>query len=161
MLVAVLDGQSQATDPDSILRSFQMRITSLAASILLLGSPICLAAGETPAGRFTLTPSASGYVRLDTQTGQVSECSGEASKLVCKSSPDERAALQAEIDRLQAKLEAQASAAPASADQKSLEFNIPADKDVDKAFNFLERMIKRFKGLIEDLRKEPGQSTPL
>ena len=134
----------------------------LIATLFAATASVALAA-ETPApGRYTLTPSAGGYVRLDTQTGQVSECTGVATNLVCKSTADERAAMQTEIDRLQAKVDAlEASGVSTAAEQKSLELQIPADKDVDKAFNFLERMIKRFKGLIEELRKEPSQSTPL
>ena len=133
----------------------------IASAIAVIDTATLAFAADVPApGRYTLAPSSAGFVRLDTQTGQVSECTGPASNLVCKSTPDERAAMQAEIDRLQAKIDAWDAAAPV-ADQKSLELNIPDDKQVDKAFNFLERMIKRFKGLIEEMRKEPSQSTPL
>ncbi len=139
-----------------------MRALALMISLMAMTATTALAADAPAQGRYTLTPSGAGFVRLDTQTGQVSECTGAASNLVCKSTPDERAALQAEIDRLQGKIDAWDAAAPApAADQKSLELNIPDDKQVDKAFNFLERMIKRFKGLVEEMRKEPSQSTPL
>ena len=130
---------------------------------LLVASVPALAADITAPGRYTLSPSASGFVRLDTQTGQVSECTGPASNLACKSTPDERAALQAEIDRLQKEndeLKSASAATQQTADQGP-QINIPSDKEVDKAFNFMERMVKRFKGLIEELRKEPAQSTPL
>ncbi len=138
-----------------------MRAFTLIACLVVLAAPGASFAADAPP-RFTLAPSANGFVRLDTQTGQVSECTGTPSNLVCKSTPDERAALMAEIDRLQGKIDAWDAAAPApAADQKSLELNIPDDKQVDKAFNFLERMIKRFKGLVEEMRKEPSQSTPL
>ena len=135
----------------------------LLASLLLATTP-ALAADVTPpvSGRYTLSPSASGFIRLDTQTGQVSECTGAATALVCKSTPDERAAMQAEIDRLQTQVDTLKTTAPlTAAGQTAPEINIPSDKDVDKAFNFMERMIKRFKGLIEEMRKEPAQSTPL
>jgi hypothetical protein len=136
-------------------------LTLIAALVLAVSGTAALAADSTvPQGRYTLTPSGAGFVRLDTQTGQVSECTGAPASLVCKSTPDERAAMQGEIDRLQAKIDAWDAAAPV-ADQKSLELNLPDDKQVDKAFNFLERMIKRFKGLVEEMRKEPSQSTPL
>ena len=136
-----------------------MRVFIPAMLFMLAATPAL--AADAP-GRYTLTPSTNGYVRLDTQTGQVSECSGAATALVCKSTPDERAAMQAEIDRLQSQVDALKTTAPlTAADGKSPEINIPSDKDVDKAFNFVERMIKRFKGLIEEMRKEPSQSTPL
>ena len=139
-----------------------MRALVLTISLMAIAVSAAFAADATVQGRYTLTPSGTGFVRLDTQTGQVSECTGAAANLVCKSTPDERAALQGEIDRLQSKIDAWDAAAPAPAtDKQSLELNIPDDKQVDKAFNFLERMIKRFKGLVEEMRKEPSQSTPL
>ncbi len=139
-----------------------MRALVLTISLMAIAVTAAFAADATVQGRYTLTPSGAGFVRLDTQTGQVSECTGAAANLVCKSTPDERAALQGEIDRLQSKIDAWDAAAPAPAtDKQSLELNIPDDKQVDKAFNFLERMIKRFKGLVEEMRKEPSQSTPL
>jgi hypothetical protein len=139
-----------------------MRNSSLFAALLMLaaGLIVSVASAADAPPRYTLTPSGNGFVRLDTQTGQISECTGAPANLVCKSSPDERAALMSEIDRLQAKIDGWESTTPAT-DQKSLELNIPDDKQVDKAFNFLERMIKRFKGLVEEMRKEPSQSTPL
>jgi hypothetical protein len=139
-----------------------MRVSMLIAGLLTLAGNSAFAADAAPQGRYTLTPNGAGFVRLDTQTGQVSECTGAPANLICKSTPDERAALMAEIDRLQGKIDAWDAAAPApAADQQSLELNLPDDKQVDKAFNFLERMIKRFKGLVEEMRKEPSQSTPL
>ena len=47
-------------------------------------------------------PVADGVVRLDTRTGAVSTCSNAGAGWACYSVPDERAALDAEIGRLQA-----------------------------------------------------------
>jgi len=139
-----------------------MRVLALMIGLTVIASSNGFAADASPQGRFTLAPSGAGFVRLDTQTGEVSECNGAPASLVCKSTPDERAAMQAEIDRLQTLIDAWDTAAPKSAaDQKSLQFVNPDDKPVDTAFNFLTRMIMRFKGLVEEIRKEPGQSTPL
>lgn len=118
-------------------------------------------AADAP-GRYTLTPKGDGYVRLDTQTGQVSECTGPALKLVCSSTADERAAMQAEIDRLQAKVDLLETEKDAlEIRQKPSEFELPDEKQLDKAFSFFERMIKRFRGLMQDLQKEPSETTPL
>ena len=134
--------------------------TALIACAFAVAATAALAADTAAPGRFTLSPTANGFARLDTQTGQVSECTGAAANLVCKSSPDERAAMQTEIDRLQ-KLVDELKAAPAAAPEQGPQLNIPSDKEVDKAFDFMERMIKRFRGLIDDMRKEPPASTPL
>ena len=134
----------------------------LSTCVFVLLATAAAASDVPPSGRYTLTPSASGYVRLDTQTGQVSECSGEPATLVCKSTPDERAAMQAEIDRLQKQVDDLKASAPGEfASNPAPQINIPSNKDVDKAFNFMERMVKRFKGLIQEMGKEPQDSTPL
>jgi hypothetical protein len=130
----------------------------LIVALLMTGAAAAWAAADVP-GRYTLTPNGSGFVRLDTQTGQVSECTGAPSSLICKSTPDERAALQSEIDRLTVENDKLRALGPANDVQPQL--SIPSDKDVDRAFGFLERMIKRFKGLIEEMRKEPTESMPL
>jgi hypothetical protein len=53
-------------------------------------------------GRYALSPVPDGVVRLDTRTGAVSSCSNSGAGWACYSVPDERAALDAEIGRLQA-----------------------------------------------------------
>lgn len=59
------------------------------------------AAPDTENGRFTLSPVTDGFVRLDTRTGVVSTCTNK-NGWVCRVVPDERAALDTEIGRLQA-----------------------------------------------------------
>jgi hypothetical protein len=53
-------------------------------------------------GRYTLSPVTDGVIRLDTKTGGVSTCTNTGSGWACYMVPDERAALDAEIGRLQA-----------------------------------------------------------
>jgi len=49
--------------------------------------------------------SSDGVIRLDTRTGTVSTCSNTGTGWACYAVPDERAALDAEIGRLQAENE--------------------------------------------------------
>jgi hypothetical protein len=61
-------------------------------------------------GRYALSPVTDGVIRLDTRTGTVSTCTNSGAGWACYAVPDERAALDAEIGRLQAdneKLKAQ------------------------------------------------------
>jgi hypothetical protein len=53
-------------------------------------------------GRYALSPVTDGVIRLDTRTGAVSTCSNSGAGWACYTVPDERAALDAEIGRLQA-----------------------------------------------------------
>ena len=60
---------------------------------------------DTENGRYALSPIADGVLRLDTRTGAVSTCSNSGAGWACYAVPDERAALDAEIGRLQAENE--------------------------------------------------------
>jgi hypothetical protein len=69
---------------------------------LMVGSEArAQAAPDTDNGRFTLSPVAEGFLRLDTRTGAVSTCANK-NGWTCRLVPDERAALDTEIGRLQA-----------------------------------------------------------
>ena len=59
------------------------------------------AAPDTDNGRYTLSPTSDGVVRLDTRTGAVSNCTDKGNGWACYTLPDERAALDTEIGRLQ------------------------------------------------------------
>src|SRR3954454_836719 len=71
---------------------------------------LCLAGGgaragampDAETGRYALSPLADGVLRLDTRTGAVSTCNNSGAGWACYAVPDERAALDAEIGRLQA-----------------------------------------------------------
>lgn len=60
---------------------------------------------ETENGRYALSPIGDGVLRLDTRTGAVSTCSNSGAGWACYAVPDERAAMDAEVGRLQAENE--------------------------------------------------------
>jgi len=55
---------------------------------------------ETDGGRYTLSKVAEGFVRLDSQTGEVSLCGQRAVGWACQAVPEDRAVLENEIARL-------------------------------------------------------------
>jgi hypothetical protein len=55
----------------------------------------------TEGGRYAFHRMGEGFVRLDSVTGQVAQCSASATGWTCKAAPDERLALESEIERLQ------------------------------------------------------------
>jgi hypothetical protein len=57
---------------------------------------------EAENGRYTLSTTSDGALRLDTRTGAVSTCSNSGAGWACYAVPDERTAMDAEIGRLQA-----------------------------------------------------------
>ena len=68
--------------------------TAIAAPVLAQSAP------DIDNGRYTLSPVPEGFLRLDTRTGAVSTCTSKGG-WVCRVVPDERAALDTEIGRLQ------------------------------------------------------------
>jgi hypothetical protein len=76
-------------------------------AIVVAGSALSAAAHAQPSSpeagdtRFTFHRADDGYLRLDGRSGQVSMCNRRTSGWQCHLIPDERAALEAEISRLQ------------------------------------------------------------
>ena len=144
----------------------------LAALAVCLGGAagaVAQAAPDTENGRYALSPTADGVLRLDTRTGTVSTCNNSGAGWACYAVPDERAALDAEIGRLQAdndKLKAELAAReptvagkieeplpksdslkkaePKVAEgERKIEIPLPSDRDVDRMMSFLERAWRR------------------
>jgi len=95
-----------------MIRATSIRATSptfaMAFATLILAGACPAVAQSMPDsenGRYALSPTADGMIRLDTRTGAVSTCSNSGAGWACYSMPDERAALDAEIGRLQAENE--------------------------------------------------------
>lgn len=138
-------------------------------SSLLLPVLACLAlsggAALAETGRYTMTPSKDGVVRLDTETGEVSLCDGVAGAWSCRPVEDNSAAMKQKIEQLErenAELKARLASRSGDGDggtagappQPDGKLDIPSEKDVDKAMDFVERILKRFKGIMEELRKQ-------
>lgn len=143
-----------------------MKSIPLVIAMLLLATPAA-AEETTPPARYSMTPIEGGALRLDTMTGAVDRCVAEAGVWSCKSLPDEGRALQDEIDRLaaeNAELRAKVAASGSDAtsavpgDQigPSMSFHLPSEAEVDKAMDFMERILKRFKSMAKDLDEDEG-----
>jgi hypothetical protein len=90
------------------VREFRMTRSSLLAMVVIAGSAFAVggaaAQPSSPEGgdaRFTFHRADDGYLRLDGRSGQVSMCNRRTSGWQCQLVPDERAALEAEVSRLQ------------------------------------------------------------
>jgi hypothetical protein len=135
---------------------------------------------DTENGRYALSPVTDGVIRLDTRTGAVSTCNNTGAGWACYSVPDERAALDAEIGRLQAdneKLKAQLAAreptvtgkvdeplpksdslkkpAPKLAEgERKIEIPLPSDRDMDRVMSFLEQAWRRLLEMANRVQKD-------
>jgi hypothetical protein len=82
----------------------RLRLLATIAGGLVVAGSIAMAEPSSPDvgdARFTFHRADEGYLRLDGRTGQVSMCLRRTSGWQCQLVPDERAALEGEITRLQ------------------------------------------------------------
>jgi hypothetical protein len=78
-------------------KGFAVVITALSLIVPALADDATPDNGE---GRYTFNKMADGFVRLDTQTGQVALCSKRTVGWACAAAPEDRAVFENEIARL-------------------------------------------------------------
>jgi hypothetical protein len=131
-------------------------------------------------GRYALSPVTDGVIRLDTRTGAVSTCTNTDNGWACYVVPDERAALDAEIGRLQGdneKLKAQLAARepvatgkideplpkgdslkkvePKATDgERKIEIPLPSEQDMNRVMSFLEQAWRRLIEMANRMQKD-------
>lgn len=123
-----------------------------------------------------MMPVEGGYVRLDTRTGIASICSKRGEAWACEAMPDAQQEMRDVISRLEgenAKLKDElkqmedtfglSAPKPGGPDGGPLspdagppapKAQIPSEKDVDRMFDYIEGMVRKFKERIERLDKE-------
>ena len=145
-----------------------------------IGAAAAQAVPDSENGRYALSPVADGVIRLDTRTGAVSTCTNSSVGWACYAVPDERAALDAEIGRLQAdneKLKAELATRepavtgkidealpkadslkkpePKVADgERKIEIPLPSDRDMDRVMSFLEKAWRRLIDIANRMQKD-------
>jgi hypothetical protein len=160
---------------------FAKSLAAAALTFCLAGSgAIAESMPDSENGRYTLSPVADGVIRLDTRTGTVSTCNNSGIGWACYALPDERAALDAEIGRLQAdneRLKTELAAReptvngktdealpksdslkkdePKTADsERKIEIPLPSDRDLDRVMSFLERAWRRLIEMANRMQKD-------
>jgi len=120
------------------MQSYRGHLVTLLALSSLCGAASAAedTALDSDKGRYTMSTTTDGVVRLDTKTGAVSTCNNSAgSGWACYAVPDERSALDAEIGRLQAeneKLKVQLAARDHSISGK-IDEPLPKDQALPKS----------------------------
>src|SRR5262245_4999359 len=117
-------------------------------------------------GRFTLHRTDDGFLRLDGRSGQVSLCLRRSAGWECQAVPDERAALEGEIARLQgdnANLKRELLAhnlplpngtRPEASDRGEDRLQLPSDAELNRAMAFIEKVWKRMVEMIVSTQKD-------
>jgi hypothetical protein len=158
-------------------------VPAIAAAMICIGGIGAVAAQTMPDGengRYTLSPLTDGVIRLDTRTGAVSTCTETGTGWACYATPDERAAFDAEIGRLQAdneKLKAELAAREPTATgkideplpkadslkkpepklaegERKIEIPLPSDRDMDRMMSFLEQAWRRLVEMANRMQKD-------
>lgn len=157
----------------------EQKMTVALASVLLGASlaasvPMSASAQDRGAGRYTMHKTDDGFVRLDTETGAVSLCRKDGTSWSCRdiASGEERSGqsaagesgrdtatlerenkeLKDEIARLEELLGLRGPRANRPPRQHS--FKLPSEKDVDHAFDYFERMLRKFQDRLKRLERE-------
>ncbi len=72
------------------------------AAMVMLAAPVfAQSVPDSENGRYTFSPTADGVLRLDTRNGSLASCHNRVAGWSCYAVPNERAALDAEIGKLQ------------------------------------------------------------
>ena len=137
-------------------------------------------------GRYTMTPADGGFVRLDTESGAMALCARRNDRWSCDPMPDAEDAQRREIEGLKAENKAlkdeirrmedvmglgepkPGEGGPKQAERPKGGLGLPSEQDVDKAFDYVQRMLKKFQERMRELEsgqgpgKGPGKGdTPL
>ena len=115
-------------------------------------------------GRYRLSPTPDGFLKLDSRSGAASECKRGPDGYQCRLISDEQAALQAEIDRLAqenaALREQLATAGPPPPERPGESARpekapiLPREDEVDCALGLMEKFLRRFMSIF---REEAGK----
>jgi hypothetical protein len=138
-----------------------IRIILVPVLLLALAGPVS-AQSVVREGRYALVPVEDGFLRLDTGTGAVSRCTGEIGRLTCRILPDERLAYEAEIGRLEDRIDElegrvavmEKNRAFGSLDAPDSDGDLPSEEEIDKVMSLAEKVMRRFFGFVKELKRD-------
>jgi hypothetical protein len=131
-------------------------------------SPSPAAEAVPRAGRYTMVPAEGGFVRLDTETGAVSHCQrGNAAAggvWRCAAIPEDVFAKPAppatpggDVAELRRQVEALSARIDAVERQSEPKAQLSSDPELDRAMNFSEELMRRFFGMVRELKQDADQ----
>jgi len=145
-------------------------LASIMAGLVLAGSTAApqTALADNEDNRYTFNRADDGYLRLDGRTGQVSMCTRRSVGWACQAVPDERAALEAEIARLQGEnvtlkkefiarnlpLPGTVKPEPATPKAEEPRIQLPSDAELNKMMSFMEKVWRRLVEMVITLQKD-------
>lgn len=130
-------------------------VTFAAGALLALAAP----AVAQDADRFELERTGTGFVRMDTRTGQMSFCEESSGQLACKPAAGERSADASQLDDLTRKVEA-LERRLAALESRPPAAELPSEEEFEQTMTLMERFLRRFWGVAKDLERESETGEP-
>jgi hypothetical protein len=156
-----------------MIRTGVMGVMAVIVTVAGLALAAPAARGQSPQidnedSRYTFHRADDGYLRLDGRTGQVSLCLRRPVGWLCQTVADERAALEAEIARVQADnvalkkelltrniaLPSGIKPDPAPVKNEDPRIQLPSDAEINKMVAFVEKVWKRLVEMIVNAQKD-------
>jgi hypothetical protein len=151
-----------------------MRATIIVPAVAAAGLATAALAAEQRQGRYTMSPTDGGFVRLDTATGSMSLCSRKDGNWACEAMADQGADLRQEVDRLteeNTELKAEIKRLEdlvglggdpgPNPERPRGQLQLPNEQDVDRALNYIQRMFRKFKDKLKEFDGHDRPTTPL
>lgn len=112
---------------------------------------------EGKPGRYSMTPTEDGVLRLDTATGRVSHCRRKGAGWACTAAADDRAAYREEIERLQAENDRLRKRIAGLEKKGGGKVLLPSDEEIDRVMGFFEKLMRRFFDFAKSMRDSLGR----
>jgi hypothetical protein len=158
------------------------------ATTLIEDQAVPAPGGPAPAvtddGRYSFHRMGDGFIRLDSRTGELAQCGWVATGWACRAVPDERAALDQEMARLQREngalkksllshgidlpagivAEAPAQSGPVPPEKvpdtsRNANPKGPSDADLDRAIAFMKDVWRKLVDMMNDLQRDIQKKT--
>lgn len=116
-------------------------------------------APENAGGRYRMSEVEGGFLRLDTQDGEVSFCHQQRGDWVCELVADDREAYEAEIGRLaeeNQRLQDELAALEEHETGRNV-IELPDSQDVDRFVAFLDQMMRRLFDMVKSFTEQGSE----
>ncbi len=124
-------------------------VTKLITGAALLG--ISVISSAHAGDRYQMQTVDQGIIRLDTETGQVSQCTFEGDALVCKTATEDETSTSQEVLRLRAENEElRKRLAERGGD-------MPTDAEIEQTVSMIEKLTSAFLEVIKNLKDDMNE----
>jgi hypothetical protein len=165
MFAATVSKTAPSQEMTMFSKAFVIAIAAVCLSAPVLADE---ATPDTNGGRYTLNKVTDGFVRLDTQTGEVALCSQRTVGWACLVAPEDRAVFESDIVRLRGEnaalkqallsrglpLPSGATPERSGTHDNDITIRLPDNADIDRAVAYVGRLWNRFVDAVNRAQKQ-------